>query len=126
MNDSTARYISKKVKIPNGKADQIKVLCDANLPQGTFVRVYAKTLDYSTLVVSEDIAGYRLLTSVNDPFLVGGTTSYSQNKFDFREMLFQDSTVAPTFDTFAIKVCLYSTDSNTSPVIKNLRILAVE
>lgn len=126
MNDSTARYISKKVKIPNGKADQIKVLLDANLPQGTFIRVYAKTFDSSTVVFSEDTAGYRLLTSVNDPFLVGGTTSYSQNKFDFREMLFQDGTLVQNFDTFAVKVCLYSTDSNTSPVIKNLRIVAVE
>ena len=57
-------------------------------------------------------------------FYVGGNMTYSANSQDFKEASY---TLVPSdeFNTFLVKICMYSTSNTRVPVIKNLRIVAV-
>jgi len=126
-DDDTARYISKKVLIPNGQtAKEIKVILDANIPKDTFIRVYAKT--YNSEQITSDLVGYkRMAIESTSEFFVGGVFTNSLNDNDFREATYS---VVPSatdwFNVFAIKVCLYTLNSSKVPVVKNLRVVAIE
>lgn len=126
-NSSVARYISKKITLPSGEsATELKVILDLNKPTGTFIAVYGKVSD------SRINAGYNstdkyVLMSVDgtDAFQTENKSTNSQSEFDFREMMYKMSSTKD-FDTFSIKVCMYSTSSGSVPKIKNLRVVAVE
>jgi hypothetical protein len=126
-DDDTARYISKKVLIPNGQtAKEIKVILDANIPKDTFIRVYAKT--YNSEQITSDLVGYkRMAIEPTSEFFVGGVFTNSLNDNDFREATYS---VVPSgtdwFNVFAIKVCMYTLNSAKVPVVKNLRVVAIE
>ena len=126
--DSTARYISKKVLMPNGKtATGLRVILDANLPQNTFIKVYGKLHNSSQSTTSVNEQTYRVMTeeTPND-FTSGGQRTYSLNSNDFREVSYAvDVAPSSAFDTFSVKVCMYSSNQKDVPVIKNLRIVAI-
>lgn len=126
--DSTARYISKKVLMPNGKtATGLRVILDANLPQNTFIKVYGKLHNSSQSTTSVNEQAYRVMTeeTPND-FTSGGQRTYSLNSNDFREVSYAvDVAPSSAFDTFSVKVCMYSSNQKDVPVIKNLRIVAI-
>lgn len=128
-NDDTARYISKKVVLPEEQtAKQMKVIMDARYPKGTFIRVYA--LAYNSAQLTADIGDQpykRMAIEPTSKFYQGGVFTYSQNPEDFREISFTATPLnGEKFDTFAVKICMYTTDPAKVPVIKNLRIVAIE
>lgn len=128
-NDDTARYISKKVVLPEEQtALQLKVIMDAMYPKNTFIRVYA--LAYNSAQLTTDIGDQpykRMAIEPTSKFYQGGEFTYSQNPEDFREISFTATPLnGEKFDTFAVKICMYSTDPVEVPVIKNLRIVAIE
>lgn len=128
-NDSTARYISRKITLPTGKiAYELKVVLDANLPKDTFIRVYGKTINASQLGTNPDNIGYKLMTEeVPNAFTIGGTRTNSLNQNDFREVSYKlVSSFSEPFDTFAVKICMYSSNSSRTPSVKNLRIVALQ
>jgi len=127
--DSTARYISKKVTLPKGKiAYELKVIVDANLPQNTFIKVYGRTFNSNQLSTTVNEQTYRLMSedTPND-FNVDGNRAYSLSPVDFREVSYTMSVNEyDPFDTFSVKICMYSSDQSKVPSIKNLRIVALQ
>lgn len=129
--DETARYISKKVSLPTGtSATALQVILDANIQANTFIRVYAKLFNTEQLSTSIEDQPYVVMTEITpNGFTNGGSRTYSLNSNDFKEMSFQynssPSSPNATFNTFAVKICMYSTDASKSPVLKNLRIVAL-
>lgn len=127
--DSTARYISKRVTLPTGKvAYELKVILDANIPQNTFIKVYGRAFNNSQLNSTVDNQPYGLMTEdASSGFLIGGTRSYSLNSQDFREASFSYTLPeVASFDTFSVKICMYSSDKSRVPIIKNLRMVALQ
>jgi hypothetical protein len=62
-------------------------------------------------------------------FYVGGQFTYSVNPQDFREISFSILPDAnEKFNTFSAKICMYSDSGNEIkvPIIKNLRVVAIE
>jgi hypothetical protein len=106
----------------------MKVIMDALYPKGTFLRVYA--LAYNSAQLTADIGDQpykRMAIEPTSKFYQGGVFTYSQNPEDFREISFTATPLnGEKFDTFAVKICMYTTDSAKVPVIKNLRIVAIE
>lgn len=126
-DDETARYITKRVSIPNGQfAREMKVIMDANIPKDTFIRVYVKA--YNSEQNSNDQVGYkRMVIDQDNDFFVGGVFTNSLNLNDFREVSYS---VVPNnnepFNVFAIKICMYTLNTAKVPAIKNLRVVAIE
>ena len=125
-NDDTARYISKRVMIPNGQyAKELKVIVDANIPKDTFIRVYAKA--FNSELISNDAVGYkRMNPETNSEFFIGGNFTNSLNANDFREITYSVVPTTDKFNVFAVKICLYSLNTSIVPTIKNLRVVAIE
>lgn len=126
-NSSVARYISKKITLPSGEsATELKVILDLNKPAGTFIAVYGKVSD-STLNAGYNSSDRYVLMSIDgaNAFQTGNQSTNSQSEFDFREMMYK-MTSTKEFDTFSVKICMYSTSSGSVPKIKNLRVVAVE
>ena len=125
-NDSTSRYISKYVVIPNGMyASELKVYLDANIPKNAFITVFAKAFNSTQKGVDIDYQPYgRMTMDSSSEFYVGGKMTYSANSQDFKEASY---TLVPSdeFNTFLVKICMYSPSKTRVPVIKNLRIVAV-
>jgi len=126
-DDETARYITKRVSIPNGQfAREMKVIMDANIPKDTFIRVYVKA--YNSEQNSNDQVGYkRMVIDQDNDFFVGGVFTNSLNLNDFREVSYS---VVPNnnepFNVFAVKICMYTLNTAKVPAIKNLRVVAIE
>lgn len=127
--DSTARYITKKVSIPYGQsAKELKVIMDAYYPKGTYIRVYAKTFN-SEHNVPDEVGYKRMVIDSDSEFYVGGQFTYSVNPQDFREISFSILPDAnEKFNTFSAKISMYSDLGNEIkvPIIKNLRVVAIE
>lgn len=125
-NDDTARYISKRVMIPNGQyAKELKVIVDANIPKDTFIRVYAKA--FNSELTSNEAVGYkRMNAETNSEFFIGGNFTNSLNANDFREITYSVVPTTDKFNVFAVKICLYSLNTSIVPTIKNLRVVAIE
>jgi len=127
--DNTARYITKKVSIPYGQsAKELKVIMDAYYPKGTYIRVYAKTFN-SEHNVPDEVGYKRMVIDSTSEFYVGGQFTYSVNPQDFREISFSILPDAnEKFNTFSAKICMYSDSGNEIkvPIIKNLRVVAIE
>jgi len=126
-NDDTARYISRYVTIPSGlSAKELKVYIDANYPSGTFIRVYAKTFNSIQSSSEVDLYPYkRMAIEPTSEFYTGGKFTNSVNPHDFREASYSVVPSEP-FNTFLVKICLYTEDKAKTPVVKNLRIVAIE
>lgn len=127
--DNTARYITRYVTIPNGMtAKELKVYFDANIPSGSFVRLHAKTFDSTQFTKAVDQHPYQDMTEESISLFQSvdiTAQEYSTNKYDFREAAYSLVPGLP-FNTFAVKICMYSTNKSRVPTIKNLRIVAVE
>lgn len=130
QDDKTSRYITRYVTIPNGlSAKELKVYFDANLPNGSDVKVFAKTYDTTRFTRKQDVIPYtRMIEQPTSLFqsLNVDTNEYSINEYDFREASY--SLVSPIpFNTFIIKICMYSDAGKINvPTLKNLRIVAIE
>jgi hypothetical protein len=127
--DDHSRYITRYASISNGlSAKELKVYFDANIPVGASISLFAKTLNSTIFAKNTEEQPYHQMTE--DPSnqfvsLDGTGRNYSVNEQDFKEISF--SYTAPIdFNTFLVKICMYSLDKINVPVIKNLRVVAVE
>lgn len=124
--DETARYITRYVTIPNGvTAKELKVYFDGNIPGGTFVEAHAKTYDTTQLSENPDVQVYRKMTlQPANLFQSESISNVSNNDYDFKESSY--SLVAPNnFNTFVVKLCMYSNNKAKVPTIKNLKVVAI-
>lgn len=127
--DDTARYITRQVFLPPGQtAKELKVLFDTNYPLNTEIKVFAKSYNNSLRDSTEDFEQFNPLTIDEDSgFFVGNSFVYGTSQTDFREVSYTGTYDGPAvgFDTFSVKICLYSNNEAIVPVIKNLRIVAL-
>jgi len=127
---ATAKYITRRVTLEDGfESSNLKVYLDVN-KQGTTadvsVDVFAKLSSNSEESEFDDIGYVKMEVENNlDDFI-------SENQFDFREVSYTlpASAVASgdraKIKSFAVKICMYSNNSANVPVIKDLRIVALD
>lgn len=128
--DSTSRYMTKRVVIPEGKtAKELKVIIDANIPRDTFIRIYGKAL-LNDNAYYESGGYFPLEVDTSGSFYVGGQLVNSVDDNDYRQLVFSgvpDNTDGTdVFDVFSIKICLHSNNPIRVPKVRNLRVIAVE
>lgn len=124
-------YYTRKVILADGfDASNITVLVDANKPTGTDFKVYHKTLPLNSTASFEGNPWVEMVQSYSQSFSIDDT--------DFREYQFvpsgyfdqygvpKDDPISPRFSAFAIKIVLLSSDPAFTPIIKNLRAIALD
>ena len=130
------RYITRKIVLASGfDARDIVVYLTGMRPVGSDIQVYYKVLSSQDPDQNFDNKKwFRMSYAI-------GSSQYSQNKNDYVEYKFappgaiavpstnityvSGGATFTTFKTFAIKICLFSSDKINVPVVKNLRAIAL-
>ena len=105
-----ANYITRTLLL-DSPADSVKILFDANLPEGTNLKVYYRTWENAT--------DLNTLNYVDTGFVK--STSDAQNVFSERSITVED--IKP-FKNVAIKIVMKSNHPVYVPKLKNLRLVA--
>jgi hypothetical protein len=131
-----ARYITKNVVLtPENDSGDLRVYYTAYKPVGSKILVYYKILNRSDTQKFDD-QNWQLMTEIN-----AGSNSFSLNRDDLREYVsapgsggVPDNFISYTstsgitynnFSQFAIKIVLATSDSTRTPVLHDLRVLAL-
>jgi hypothetical protein len=131
-----ARYITKNVVLtPENDSGDLRVYYTAYKPVGSKILVYYKILNRSDTEKFDD-QNWQLMTEIN-----AGSNSFSLNRDDLREYVsapgsggVPDNFISYTstsgitynnFSQFAIKIVLATSDSTRTPVLHDLRVLAL-
>jgi len=125
------KYITRKVNLEDGfEAEDLKVIVNAYKPESAKIHVYAKVLSPDD-TDSFDDRGYIQLEQET------ANSVNSLNEDDFKEFLYRSAgdsidytddngTNYKKFKTFAIKLCLLSTNTLDVPKVKDLRAIALD
>lgn len=120
--NATARYISRRVVLnPGFEAQDLKVYLNAYLPSPSRIKVFYKVNKPGTIDFENDNSFVELTTVsiVGDPL-----AGFAEHTFSTATgTVFTDSSF---FSTFSIKIVMLSTDTTKVPIIKDLRVLALE
>lgn len=129
--NSLAKYITKPINLADGfDASNINVTVDINRPASTNVKVYFRTLPSGSVtpITNENWVEMELETVVPS----------SINNFDFKEYRFfpagafdqydvpQDDPITTRFNTFQVKIVMLSSQTQFSPKLRDLRIIALD
>ena len=127
-----ARYITKPINLASGfDATNLCVTVDANLPAGTSIKVYHRIVPSGAITPITDEYWQEMII---DPTI---TVIPSQNSYDYREVKYfpqgafdvhgipTDAPIEPKFTTFQVKIVLLSTNVVQTPMLKNLRVIAL-
>ena len=134
--NGVARYITKKVVLtPESDSGDLRVYYTAYKPIGSKILVYYKILNRNDTENFNDQRWY-LMTEINP-----GSSSYSVSRNDLKEYVSAPGTngnpnnaisytnngsvTYDQFSQFAIKIVLASNDSGKTPVLHDLRVLAL-
>jgi hypothetical protein len=124
--NAAAKYVTKPVTLANGfDADNISVFFDANMQSGSSIEVYAKVMASD----DNDLFDNKPWVQIQN---VSTSTTYSSSYNDYMEQEYTWNNVSYTsggvehnnFQTYAIKVVMYSNDATIVPQIKNFRAIA--
>jgi len=129
--NAVAKYITKPVSLADGfDASNLCVTVDINLPAGTSVRVYYKTLPTEKTTPIDDETWVQMTQEKSVPI--------STSAFDFKEYRFfpsgafnsfgvpQDSPITARFNAFQIKIVMLSSSETSTPRLRDLRIIALD
>jgi hypothetical protein len=129
--NATAKYISKPISLADGfDASNICVTVDINMPSGTNVYVYYKTLATEKQTPIDDESWVAMTQEKAVPV--------STSAFDFKEYRFfpsgafnafgvpQDSPITTRFNAFQIKIVMTSSSQTATPRLRDLRIIALD
>lgn len=134
--NGAARYITKKVVLtPENDSGDLRVYYTAYKPVGSQILVYYKILNRSDTEAFED-QNWQLMTDIS-----AGSNTNSLSRDDLREFVAApgtggtpDNQISYTstsgitynqFSQFAIKIVLASPDSTRTPILHDLRVLAL-
>jgi len=134
--NGVCRYITKKVVLtPENDSGDLRVYYTAYKPVGSRILVYYKILNRNDTEKFED-QNWQLMTEINP-----GGSSYSTIRTDVKEYVSApgsngnaDNSISYTstsgvtytqFSQFAIKIVLATADSGRTPVLYDLRVLAL-
>lgn len=125
-----AKYITRSVKLnPGFDSTDIKVFFSANIPSGTSVKVYYKISAYYDTVFDDNEYTEMVLDF---------TSGWKENKYtEYKyktpflngtgpDALTQAFSTGEKFDTFSIKVVMLSNNPAYVPLIKDLRVIALD
>lgn len=112
---ASVRYITKRVEMAE-PASRIRVFVDSVKSIGTDIEVYAKVKKKSQ---SKDFDEYSYIKLNRD------SEFFSIDPNDIVTEDFEVNTPS-LFDAFAIKVCLFSSNTNNIPRVKSVRIVALD
>jgi hypothetical protein len=130
------RYITKKVVLtPENDSGDLRVYYTAYKPVGSQILVYYKILNRNDTEAFED-QNWQLMTDIS-----AGSNTNSRSRDDLREFVaapgtngIPDNSIRYTnisgstyneFSQFAIKIVLASSDSTRTPIVHDLRVLAL-
>ena len=120
--NALARYITRRVVLnPGFEAQDIKVYLNAYLPSPSRIKVYFKVNKPGTIDFESENSFQELTTKtvVGDPL-----TGFAEHTFSTATgTVFTNSEF---FSTFSVKIVMLSTDPTQVPIIKDLRVLALE
>lgn len=129
--NATAKYISKPISLADGfDASNICVTVDINLPTGTNVYVYYKTLPTEKTTPIDDESWVVMTQEKAVPV--------STSAFDFKEYRFfpsgafdvygvpEDGPITTRFNAFQIKIVMLSSSQTATPRLRDLRIIALD
>jgi hypothetical protein len=129
--NASAKYISKPISLADGfDASNLCVTVDVNMPSGTSIAVYYKTLPTEKTTPIDDESW----AIMNQEKVVAASTT----AFDFREYRFfpvgatnvygvpQDNPITPRFNAFQIKIVMLSSSQAQTPRLRDLRIIALD
>lgn len=122
IGSSRARYISKIVTLEEGfESNNCKVILTLNKPKNTNIQVFAKLQSaYSTGDFHNE--NYIKLIPENELLF----DSYSSSADEWKEFVFNlPKESDEPFNKFCIKICLYSSNLNIVPKIKDMRAVTV-
>ena len=129
--NALAKYISKPIGLADGfDASNINVTVDINRPPATDVKVYFRTLPSGAVspITDENWVEMDLETVVPS----------STNNFDFKEHRYfppnafdqfgvpSDDPISTRFNTFQIKIVMLSSQTQFSPKLRDLRVIALD
>lgn len=130
VGGASARYITRRVTLNNNfEATGVTVYLDVNRPPGTFIEVYYKVLNQNDTNNFDDNP-YVLMSP---KFTIGGTlqttgpNDWTSDTYQALNITYNDittGTLYENFNTFAIKVVMYSSNPAFVPSIKNFRAIA--
>ena len=127
-----AKYITREIVLEDGfESGDLRVFMDAIRPTATDIQVYYKVVSgddpqrlsdksWRRMVIMKDVYSKNSRTLIGleyRPTLDQNLISYNENGVNYP--------VGGKFKSFAIKVCMRTTDASIIPKIKNLRIIAV-
>ena len=116
---SLVRYITKRVELPqNNSANDFRVYLDCTKFSPNDIEVYLKARKIGDSTDFDNLP-YIKLTRV-------GSEKFSADPTDVVTEEFKLGTISEDYSAFAIKVCLFSENTNIVPVVKNMRVIALD
>lgn len=113
---ASVRYITKRVDLGNETADRIRVFVDSVKSIGTDIEVYAKVKKSGD---NKDFDEFSYIKLERQDEL------FSSDPNDIVTEEFGASTSLDDYEAFAVKVCLFSNDTNNVPRVKSIRTVAL-
>ena len=155
VGSSSMRYISKPVELADGQdAEDLKVFLTSYKPQGTGITVYARIHNpedaegfddkdytpltqltssntYSDSVDTNDYKEFEFGFSANTDgqgFLTTANSHARLNSSNNEVVTYRagDGSIHATFKTFAIKIVMTSSGTQTVPLVKDMRAIALQ
>jgi hypothetical protein len=127
---AVARYITRRVTLNNNfNSTGITVYVDINRPSGTKIEVYYKVLNVNDSN-SFDSQKYVLMSPILTPgsgLVTTDAIHYTEDTYQALNISYNDITtnaLYKSFNTFAIKIVMYSNNPTVVPQIKNFRAIA--
>jgi hypothetical protein len=129
--NAIARYMTRKVVLANGfDATDIKAFITAMKPVGTDIQLYYKVLSDTDSNKNFDSRPWnRMIVDSGD------ASAYSKNNLDFIEYRYNtaqgncnyatSTSTYRNFRTYAIKICLFSSDPTIVPIVRDFRGIAL-
>jgi hypothetical protein len=127
-----AKYMTREIVLEDGfESGDLRVFMDAIRPTATDIQVYYKVISgddpqrlsdksWRRMAILKDVYSKNSRTLVGleyRPSLDQNLISYTENGMNYP--------IGGTFKSFAIKICMRTTDASIIPKIRNLRIIAV-
>jgi len=117
---AAGRYITRRVTLEDGfESKNFKVIMSVNKPAEASVQVFVKPLGVDDATPFEEVAFTQMTAD--------STISNSGSDYDFDDVTFSLSTnFTNPVKTFAVKICLYSSSSTKVPLVRDLRVIALQ
>ena len=119
--NAVARYITRRVTLaPNFESTDLKAYILANIPTGTQVKVYYKAAPI-TSVFFENEPWREMVVESSGTFTETGFVDYKYKTVDDFALPGEER-----FKTFAIKIVMLSSNPVRVPIIRDLRVIALD